>query len=211
MKIYNGEIVLLAHLTLDPNDFRAGKKTKASKVTSGERESYWRESLAQAGVDHLHAIYTGQWLVSVADIHQEAVMQRLVKPLSHSKSRGSIGAGKRLIPDTTIGGLSLMHNGKIIAPSMCCDDLTSIDNWRVAATHRHAEWYMLWNGHPSLYVRYERDQMIFSDPSDDKPTSLTAGRFAIPVGLLQQAVDQANQDIDLFLERFDAYMRSTTI
>jgi hypothetical protein len=189
MKTYNERVKLVVHVALDPNDFRQSKKQ--ANMPRGEREQYWRESFAEAGINDLKPLIPHLWLVSVAQIHQEAVLRYIT----------SKEARRRID-----GGVSLMHRDEMIAPSMCCADFGNLESWRHAAAYRESKWLMLWNGHPWMYMRYERDHLLFTDLMEDEPRSRHDVKYAIPVSVLQQAVGQASEDLKLFEARCAPYM-----
>jgi hypothetical protein len=200
MEFLNESLELIPHIPLDPNDFRTSKKRSQSKIPRREQLSYWEQSFREAGIEGIKPLEANWWVVPVRDIVNERILHEII-----SKS------WQRILKDASTwmpliqsieGGLSLLHEGKIIYAAQCCSDLANIKTWQDAAKSRETTWQWLWNGHPWLYSRYENGTIILSDYMESEPKSLSVGKYAIPARLFKEAVARAEEDLTQFGECF---------
>ncbi len=201
MKTLNGNLELIPHIVIDPNDFRTSKR---KKVARRDRAKYWVESLAQAGIEGVNQLEKHRWIAPVREVHHNRILLQVLKNRRHEIPKENLTAESLAIWGTE-GGVSLFHAGKPIFPAMCCSDLGNINDWKHILDYRESKWTLMWNGHPMIPVRYSEGLLKFADNSDDKPTSKSAAKYGIPVDVLKIAVKQATQEFEQFQNRIYDY------
>lgn len=197
MKNLNGNLELIPHIVLDPNDFRTGKRRK---VARRDRAKYWVESLAQAGIEGINPLEKDKWIAPIREIYHERILLQLLKNRRHEIPKDDLTA-ESLAMWGTEGGVSLYHDGKPVYQAMCCSDLGNINDWVNILKYRKSDWTLLWNGHPMIPVHYSERMFKFADYSDHKPDSKDATQYTVSVDLLKSAIKQASQDVLQFQER----------
>jgi hypothetical protein len=112
MKILTA-VVLVPHLTIDPNYFRRG----ASVVDPSDRASYWRESFQQAGIHPptLLDTFDKEWSVSLNQIQDGSLYQYLISTMSDYIDRTPLPDDWRMQLE---GGLTLYAEGEEIYSAM---------------------------------------------------------------------------------------------
>lgn len=210
MKEITENIELVPHVRLEPQDYRSNRKGKNFyKVPKRERDKYWAESFAQAGIEGVHQIESKSSNARLDSIHDDRIFRQLLneawqvlqqlrpEPLTPLRLATRIDAG-----------LSLLHEGEVIYGAQCCADLSNIEHWEKALDYRSAKWTDLWNGHPMIPFYYENGMLRFSEVSDYKPQRKSDWIYAIPVDLLEDAVIAACIEVDDFVARFWAYYQA---
>ena len=66
------------------------------------------------------------------------------------------------------GGLRIVKNGMIIE-HQCCSELNDYLNWKKIITDKTAKWKEVWIGHPSIYYRYNGNEIELSEYYDINP------------------------------------------
>jgi len=193
---------LIPHLDIDPNDFRKGKKTTWHKVKRKDRVDYWRKSLAQAGITELSVIIPGK--LALRDAHHEIVYRKVLS--NHWHTLAKYGDSVKNILFKIDGGLTLIQGDDIIFGAQCCSDLNNFDGWENAATVEHHKWQMLWNGHPWTNSMWHKDNVLFTEMSEDKePSSLNDAIYSINRKHFRKITQQAREEVESFGKILFAY------
>lgn len=204
-----GNLELVPHVRLEPQDYRTNRKGKQfHRVPKRQRDAYWAESFAQAGIEGVHQIASKSSAARLDSIHDERILSQILKQIQREIADDPDGMKKTQIYYYVDNGLSLLHEGKVIYGAQCCSDLGNIDQWEKALDYKSAKWTDLWNGHPMIPFYYENGMLRFSELSDDKPQRKSDWIYAIPVDLLEDAVIAARIEVDDFVARFWAYYQA---
>jgi hypothetical protein len=203
MKHLTGTIELIAHVEIDPNDFRQSEKRSSHKIPRREQGQYWAESFAQIGICDLRPLEPTWWVVPIRDIYHEVILHHLIEGVYRIQPDSSFD--EAAVTGHISGGLSLVHDGEVIIASMCCSDLSNIESWNEAVAYRGSDWHMLWNGHPWVYVRYEDGDLLMTDYTEGEPRVSETGKYAISAATLQSAVKQARRDLYAFKQLLMTY------
>lgn len=203
MKKLTKNVELVPHIVIDPNDYRKSKKRSQSKIKRREKLTYWQQSFKEAGIEDIQPIAPNMWIVRVGNIHHEQIYRNLLAKSWHKLIKG-VDNWQSLIAHFD-GGLSLIENGNIIYGAMCCSDLTNIKDWKTSANDKNPNWQMLWNGHPWIYIRHQKGDILFSKLCESEPTSLDAGKYAVNHEQFKQIVTQAETELAEFGQRIYEY------
>lgn len=188
---------LVPAVELEPFAFASSDRTQP--VGSGpdspeEWGRYWFDSLADSGVVGLTPLRPRSWHVPVAAFTNPVVLGRYLDAMI----RRWDGPDALTDPDARpvlSGGLALCSGGEVLVEPSCCGDLANLSEWRDAMGYQQAEWKMVWVGHPWVSVRYDADQLVFSEPHEsDAPNA----RWAVRPEELGRAVAAAEAELEVF-------------
>lgn len=124
---------------------------------SSERDawhSYWKESLADSGIENLEPYEHSSWLVPLDSILEPQIIAAVLNQhlgLTNTRSQDtSLSLDERISP--LPGGyiLEIDENTKI--RPQCCGTLEDLHNWKHALQSSGADEQTLWIGHPWLMV-----------------------------------------------------------
>lgn len=171
-------------------EFEPGRfQTQAYEYPHGTAEEYpnqwhcyWKNSLADAGIDDLEPYAAASWLVEVAKLTPEIMAIYLNKVEAIDPENNEAGS--------LAGGYILQADEMEIAPQ-CCGSLADISEWEMAADCQQTTASMLWIGHPSLMVSKIDDRYILIADDEDR-------RFKIDRQELKIAIANAHQQLDNF-------------
>jgi hypothetical protein len=193
-------VELIPVVELEPFAFATSDRKHPSSTGPDEPQEwsqYWYDALADSGVVGLTPLRPGSWHVPVAAFTNPVVLGQFLEV----EIRRSDGIEALTDPDqwsTLSGGLALCSGGEVLIEPTCCGDLGNLSDWRNAVVYRQADWMMVWIGHPWVSVRFDLDQLIFSEPHESNPSN---ARWAISPEILDKAVTNAEVELEVFARR----------
>ena len=190
MNKLTGNIELIPHVALSPNVLR-------TELGVGRLESF-----AEVRLEGIYPIVKGWWVIPIRGIHDERIYHQLIEDVSDGILKDEIDA--ELLLFCLNGGVSLLHEGKVIYEAQCCSDLNNVDDWIEATAYRGKHWHTLWNGHPWRNFYYFDGDFHFSDYSEGTSTGETV-EFSIPVAKLSETVRKAKHEVEQFRTRIYPY------
>ncbi len=199
MKQANEKFELIAHININPNDFRDDEYCSQYELPPDDIRKFWKESLKNADFPFVKTFHPHEWSVDVRDIQDEALLKYLVDTFPYQSELFLNQTDFLRVIDA---GLSLVHGSDIVLSAQCCTDLTDIDNWETAAAYRGSDWIQLWNGHPWNYVKFEDGDYVITDFTETEPPDSLDVLYIIPEPLLTKTVQQAKEAIIQFTKRF---------
>ena len=196
-------IVLEPVVELEPGRFAVQQRatpTLSGEEAPGDWDRYWTACLADAGIVGLRPLRPGSWHVRTLHLTDIAVLERIIRGLLPMWGGTEALSGPHADPVLS-GGCALVSEGNVVIEPMCCGDLGNVDDWREAAEYRGSEWQMLWIGHPWLSVRFDRRNLILSEPHESEAP---VARHAVSPEVLAPAVEVAVAALEDFSHRVTA-------
>lgn len=141
-------------------------------------------------------LFEGSMQIPLGQVSDPTFIKKILKSsMAMDEARESDLEGmKKLLG----GGLALYDDQDLKVWPQCCGELSDIEGWRKAATQATTEWKMLWIGHPWISYRQEGEWLLLSDYHEDAPPST---RWKVNPAALFEAVENAQRDVDCFLDR----------
>lgn len=191
------QVRLVPVLELAPSDFKSENRASPEYPSTDEEwEQFWRDSLADSGIAGLQPIKARSWHVALNQL-TEAHLEQVLRVYFQGKE----GELELEFLGPLSGGYTLCVQERAWITPRCCSDLTDIEEWQAAAEYRSLEKKTIWIGHPWIEVRFERGQLLFTDTEEQGSQAEWAGECAVEPEALQQAVDQARQELQVLCQR----------
>jgi len=195
------DVRLVPVIELAPVDFARDDRMLPPHPSSDETwDQYWLASLADSGISGLQPIQPRSWHVPLAQLTEAHILEQILR--THCFQDEEESSASEIDPDNLIafsGGYALYIGDQIMITPRCCADLADIEQWHLAANHRHAARGGIWIGHPSIAVEFDGTHLIFSEEENGHPTEWP-GECSVDPLALQQAIRKAEQDLLTFFE-----------
>lgn len=153
--------------------------------------AYWRGCLAQSGLVNLNPFADGSWLVRLADLAGPATLTTVLRNALADTDREDVE------PYALRGGFALCDNGEPTFLPQCCGDLSNLDQWQNAATHRGTDAAVIWIGHPWIEARYQHPHLLLAMAPESTATGCQASHLVEPAALAA-AVNRARVEVAEF-------------
>lgn len=152
---------------------------------------------AEHGLEGLVSLQAGGNLVPIDRVANPRVLEFVIRGCAlRFAHNGAKNKSQEIDLDglhSFSGGYALCIDGEVQIEPRCCGDLSDIDDWRMAAGHRGAETIGIWIGHPMIQVRFDGENLVFTEAE-------TSGELNCVVSpdALSEAVDRASGELMSF-------------
>ncbi|MFK7789855.1 MAG: hypothetical protein AB8C95_10245 [Phycisphaeraceae bacterium] len=188
-------VELIPVIEFEPGAYHLGERSSPTSQDPTEWERYWMDSLADAGIHGIEPFEPGSWFVSIDMLQSQEILRVLLNINCQGFNIDDL-EGFSALP----GGYFLTVDTKTLPPQCCCD-LSNLNDWRKATSHRAVEWQMLWIGHPWTHVSAENDRLTLLEPTEEDPPSTLKTFASFDRSELLSAVSRAEQLKDAFRNR----------
>jgi hypothetical protein len=154
--------------------------------------------LTEARIEGIEPISPDSGFVPLSRLTEPLVLRGLVQA---EAQRRKIAPEQLQTP--FCGGYILRSNGAVAIWPTCCGDLGNLLYWKQASAYREAQWQQLYIGHPWVCVRFTDGSLTISEENEQEvyELPLSAARYTVSPSLLEAAIKQAQNEVELFAER----------
>ncbi len=191
-----------------PGDYSNGSRG-CPDVSSAENRvawiRYWKESLADSGIEELEPHGGDSWFVPIAQITRPNTIRKLLEAHFEGEKPSSLDEVGALA-----GGYFLTTPSGEIAPG-CCGDLSNIGDWAEAANHEEETWAMVWIGHPWTHAASKGSVLTLLEPTEEDPPETSRVCLTVERVELKDAIKRMDPELKAFSSRLEPYVEEMNL
>ncbi len=191
-----------------PGDYSDGSRASPDVSPAEDRAAwgrYWKESLADSGIEELVPHTEGSWCVPIGQITRPDTIRKLLKAHFEGERPSSLDEVGVLT-----GGYFLTTPSGEITPRCCCD-LSNIVDWTGAANHKDELWAMVWIGHPWTHVSCKGNTLTFLEPTEEEPLETSRVCLTVERSELKEAIRDVEPELKAFGSRLEPYVEEMNL
>lgn len=158
--------------------------------TDEQSSAYWRECLAQSGLEHLVPVGRS-WHVPLDRVLDVRTLTKLVAAHLDETDREARG----LDVSDWAGGYALFDGEEGVLLPQCCGGLADLSEWSLVASYRSTEETMLWVGHPWLMCAFVEPHLQLRETTEYPRPDQILRTVTVGAGALAVAVARAELSI----------------